>query len=106
MENSYGKRLKQLREAKNYTQEYIANSIDIRTASISDFENNKVSIKINTLNEICNLLGITMKDFFDFDTRLPNAEAEEIITQINSHLTDLDIEKLNYIKEITIMFKQ
>ena len=58
-DNIYGKRLKELRDRKNLTQEFIANSVNIRTASISDFENGKTSLKINILRDICNVLNIT-----------------------------------------------
>ena len=87
-------------------QEFIANSVNIRTASISDFENGKTSLKINILRDICNVLNITMKDFFDFDTTTPSTENIELITEISSHLADLDSKKLKYIKTMIIMFKQ
>ena len=87
-------------------QEFIANSVNIRTASISDFENGKTSLKINILRDICNVLNITMKDFFDFDTTTPSTENKELITEISSHLADLDSKKLKYIKTMIIMFKQ
>lgn len=105
-DNIYGKRLKELRDRKNLTHEFIANSVNIRTASISDFENGKTSLKINILRDICNVLNITMKDFFDFDTTTPSTENKELITEISSHLADLDSKKLKYIKTMIIMFKQ
>lgn len=100
----YGKRLKELRLKKNFTQEFIANSLDIRTATISDFENGKISLKLDSLAYICNILGITIQEFFDFDTLNKNASLDELILTINSYLKNLDKEKLQYIKTIAAMF--
>ena len=47
-----------------------------------------------------------MKDFFFFDTTTPSTENKELITEISSHLADLDSKKLKYIKTMIIMFKQ
>lgn len=102
----YGKRLKEFRLQKKLTQEYIANSVDIRTATISDFENGKTSLKLDTLVCICNVLGISIKDFFDFDSLPKNAQNEELIVDINTYLKNLDIEKLQYIKTMAIMYSQ
>ncbi len=81
----YGKRLKELRDNKNFTQEFIANSIDIRTATISDFENGKISLKLDVLSDICNILGITIKEFFNFDSTSQYASKHELIIEIDSY---------------------
>ncbi len=102
----YGKRLRDLRVKKKFTQEFIANSLDIRTATISEFENGKISIKLSTLGSICQILGISIIEFFDFDSLPTDAKKTEIIAAISANLKALDIEKLLYINTMTQMFKK
>jgi len=102
----YGKRLKELRYKKNFTQEFIANSIDVRTATISDFENGKITIKLDVLAAICNIIGITLKEFFSFDADDLDLDKNELIAEINSHLKFLDKEKLQYIKTMAVMYSK
>lgn len=45
-----GNRLKTLREAKGISQEYIANCLDVRTATISEVETGKRSIRVDLLS--------------------------------------------------------
>lgn len=74
-----GNRLKTLREAKGISQEYIANCLDVRTATISEVETGKRSIRVDLLSGVCSILNITLKDFFDFSTTSHDSDACEII---------------------------
>ena len=54
-----GKRLKEARLAKNYTQEDLAEKIDISVAFLSRVERGNSHINLKRLNQLCGLLDIT-----------------------------------------------
>ena len=43
------RKLKELRISKNLTQEYVANMADVNVSHISNIENNRVKISLQTL---------------------------------------------------------
>lgn len=95
-----GNRLKTLREAKGISQEYIANCLDVRTATISEVETGKRSIRVDLLSGVCSILNITLKDFFDFSTTSPDSDACEIIREINSEFSIMSTETLDIAKKM------
>ena len=54
------KKLKEIRISKGLTQEYVANMADVNTSHISNIENNRVKVSLNTLVQICNALDTTV----------------------------------------------
>ena len=57
--NIIGNRIKQARLAKNYTQEDLAEKIDISVAFLSRVERGNSHINLKRLNQICDLLDVT-----------------------------------------------
>lgn len=55
-----GKKLKEIRISKGFTQEYIASMADVNTSHISNIENNRVKISLPTLVHVCNALDTTI----------------------------------------------
>lgn len=55
-----GKKLREIRINKGYTQEYISNSVNVNTSHISNIENNNVKVSLSTLVHICNVLNTTV----------------------------------------------
>lgn len=55
-----GKKLREIRISKGLTQEYVANMADVNTSHISNIENNRVKISLQTLVHVCNALGVTI----------------------------------------------
>lgn len=54
-----GQRIKQARLAKNYTQEDLAEMIDISVAFLSRVERGNSHINLKRLNQICGLLDVS-----------------------------------------------
>lgn len=96
-----GSKIKKARIAKGFTQEYVAEHINISTDLLRNIENNRNVGSVSTLLNLCNLLEITMDDLFtDFlvapkpsiDTCLYNyfkhfsKEDKEILTKIIIHI--------------------
>jgi transcriptional regulator with XRE-family HTH domain len=53
-----GRKIKMLRESKNYTQEYMASNLNISQNSYSRIENENVKISTDRLKEIASLLEV------------------------------------------------
>jgi len=54
-----GQRIKQARLAKNYTQEDLAEKVDISVAFLSRVERGNSHINLKRLNQICGLLDVS-----------------------------------------------
>jgi transcriptional regulator with XRE-family HTH domain len=57
--NVIGSRLKKARLAKNYTQEDLAEKIDVSVAFLSRVERGSSKINLKRLNQICGLLDVS-----------------------------------------------
>lgn len=57
-----GERLKKARLEKNLTQEQLAEQIDVSIAFLSRVERGSSHINLKRLTQICNILGIFLKD--------------------------------------------
>ena len=53
--DSIGKKLKEIRTHKGFTQKFVASS-----SHISNIENGKIKISLTTLVNVCNVLGTTV----------------------------------------------
>jgi transcriptional regulator with XRE-family HTH domain len=60
-------KLKQLRELKNYTQEYVATQLGLTTRAYSKIESGETQLTINRLNEISAILGVDPMEALGFD---------------------------------------
>lgn len=57
--NVIGQRIKRARLAKKYTQEYLAEKLDISVAFLSRVERGNSHINLKRLNQLCGLLDVT-----------------------------------------------
>ena len=86
-----GERLKKARIAKGYTQEQLAEKIDVSVAFLSRVERGKAKINLYRLNQLCDLLeisegniltgiGSNSKNYLndDFSNLLKNCPPEKI----------------------------
>ncbi len=69
-----GNRIRQLREAKHYTVNGLANRAGVSQSYLRDLELNHKNPTVETLSAICWALDISLKDFFteDLDCSLSN----------------------------------
>ena len=81
--DSIGKKLKEIRQNKNFTQEFVATSVGVNTSHISNIENGKVKISLTTLVNVCNTLGTTVdyvlkNEYNDTSSAVDNAILSEL----------------------------
>ena len=67
-----GNRIKQLREAKGWTTNRLANRCGISQSFLRSVERNEKGISVASLSIVCDELGLSLKAFFDTpDTSSP-----------------------------------
>ncbi|MCM8710502.1 helix-turn-helix domain-containing protein [Clostridium sp. SYSU_GA19001] len=63
-----GQRIRELRKSKNLTITALAKEIEITREFMSSLENNRYIPTLPTLEKICEVLNITLSDFFNEGT--------------------------------------
>lgn len=64
-----GKKIKQLRELKNYSQDYMAKQLKMSVPGYGRIERNEVDVSIERANQIANVLGISLTELISFDEK-------------------------------------
>src|SRR5574344_1412944 len=81
-----GKRIKEIRNKKGITQEFISERINISVSNYSRIENGTSYPKPENIEKICAVLNVTPKDLFDFEHEKPIEKIEnEIISAIKKN---------------------
>ncbi|MEY4936266.1 MAG: hypothetical protein RIS64_2625 [Bacteroidota bacterium] len=62
-----GNKIKKIRELKNYTQEYMAQSLNISLNGYGRLERDEVEITVNRLEEIAKILEMDLLQVLGFD---------------------------------------
>lgn len=66
LQQKIGKRIKELRTIRNdYSQEQLSNLVGCNHAYLSRIESGKQNITIESLNQICNALDVSLNEFFE-----------------------------------------
>ena len=105
--NIIGSRIKEARLAKKYTQEDLAEKIDISVAFLSRVERGNSHINLKRLNQLCSLLDVTEgyvlngaasnsknylhKEFTDL-IKSCSAEKQKLIYNVAKAIAETDIE--------------
>ena len=78
-----GKRLKELRKRKGYTQEKLAELVDLEPASICNIENGYNYPSFQNLEKIISILDVSFADVFEFSQ---HKDSDDLIAEINNML--------------------
>lgn len=62
MENTIGKRIAQLRKEKNFTQEALAQMMEVSAQAVSKWENDLTCPDIASLPKLAKILGVTVDE--------------------------------------------
>ena len=91
-----GKILRASRIEQHYTQEYVADQIDVNVSHISNIENNRVKVSLTTLVAICNVLNLTV----DYVLKSEYTASDSIDREILKELASCSPEKKEKILKI------
>lgn len=93
-----GNKIKRLRQKRGFTQEQLAEKIQIAPRTLSGIENGENFMTAETLEKVFSALGVTGTELFAFDHLKPQ---EELIDEIVSDLHNIkDREKIETIYKI------
>lgn len=69
MEQHLGRKIKKLREFRNFTQHYMADKLGIAQPTYSKLENEQEEISEDKLQKIAKILDLNVADILNFDDR-------------------------------------
>ena len=92
-----GQRIKEVRNEKHLTQEYLANVTGVNVSHISNIETNKVKISLTLLINICNALNVTMDYMLENEYHTPTSTTEK---ELFNTIKDMDTFKLETLLRI------
>ena len=72
-----GQRIREVRNDKHLTQEYLANATGVNVSHISNIETNKVKVSLTLLVQICNALDVTMDYLLENEYHRPTSIIEK-----------------------------
>lgn len=72
-----GQRIREIRNDKHLTQEYLATVTDVNVTHISNIETNKVKVSLTLLVQICNALGVTLDYLLENEYHNPTSVLEK-----------------------------
>jgi transcriptional regulator with XRE-family HTH domain len=64
-----GSKIKTIREMKNFTQDYVAERLEMSQSNYSRIERNEINIPIKTLQKIADIFDITLTELIEFDSK-------------------------------------
>lgn len=85
-----GQRIKDIRNEKKYTQEYLANVTGVNVSHISNIETNKVKVSLTLLVQICKGLDVTVDYVLEKEYPVPTKATE---SELFKTIKNLDKEK-------------
>jgi len=86
--DTIGQQIRQLREAKGYSQEYMADMLDISQSSYACLESGKTSLRVERLFQILKLLEMDVASFL-------NKEPRGTTAQVNPESSILEPRNIN-----------
>lgn len=105
-----GGKIRQLRELKGYSQEYIANQMGISQRAYSKLETSETKLDWDKLTKISEILEIAPTDIASFDDNLifnncnQSGKFEQFINQIPEKLIEQYEKRIEYLeKEIDFL---
>jgi len=103
-----GNKIKNIRELKNLTQEFIAEKLDVSQAAYSRMENGETKITDEKLNQIAEILEVKPEDIKEFDSQkyfnsVGNVDGDNNYNGIYIAESDTDLIKKLYEDKITLL---
>jgi len=94
---SIERNIRKIRELKSYSQEFVANKLNLSVRAYSKIENGETQLTLNRLNQISEILEVTPQEVLGFDDQ-----------QIFNHCKqegNIGINHINFPNELKIQFE-
>ncbi|MBR2401670.1 MAG: helix-turn-helix transcriptional regulator [Lachnospiraceae bacterium] len=92
-----GQKLREIRNEKHLTQEYVARVADVNVSHVSNIETGKVKISLTLLVSICNALGTTVDFVLSNEYHNPTSVTEK---ELFNTIKEMDNDKLETLLRI------
>ena len=101
-----GRKIKKLRELKNFTQEYMANQLDISQNSYSRIENENVKVTAERLKQIATLLEVPSEYLISDDRPLLTFNTNNNkIEKFYGHVENLSEQQKDFVSNLTKQYE-
>ncbi len=99
-----GEKIKKLRELKNYTQQHMAEELDLSLSGYGKIERNETDISVSKLEKIAKILDTDMSSILNFDEK----KVFNIIdnNQANVSMRDQYINQLELVDRLMSQYKE
>ena len=84
----FGLRIKHLRETKDWTQEYLAEQMDISTNYLSSIERGKENPTFDLLVKLSKALEVEMWEMFDFGHEKSQKELQKALAEFYNNMDE------------------
>ncbi len=98
-----GEKIKKLRELKNFTQQYMADQLELSLSGYGKIERNDTDISISKLEKIAKILHTDINTILSFDEKHIFNISEN--KQANISMRDQHINQMELIEKITQQYK-
>ncbi len=98
-----GKRIKELREARNMKQVELAELIDMEATNLSKLEKGIHLPKDENLSKITSVLNVDLQDLFDFGHI---KSREDLLKEINDIFENATLEEIRFFHKILMSYKE
>ena len=93
-----GSRIKEIRRLRGLSQEVLAEMVDIDPKHLSRIEVGQSFPSFNTLDRLANALDVELKEFFEFDHRVPTLQ--ELKETLDKLLEGIDEERMRLVVKV------
>ncbi len=97
--NTIGNKIKKARRINKYTQEYVAEQINVSTDLLRNIENGRNIGSLPTLLNLCNFLKISPNELF---SDLLTFEPKTLDSDLKNHIANISKKSKNVLKDIII----
>ena len=101
LKKDFGKRLKEIRQQKNFTQFQLAELSGIDEKHLSYIERGGSFPKADLIEKFAQILNVDICDFFNFQHL---KQKQELISEITNKLQNTDYKQLQYFYKIIMDF--
>lgn len=103
LKQKFGKRVKELRKSKGFTQEQVAEIVDIEPPNISKMEKGKHFPQPENIEKLANALGVNVKELFDFEHF---QQKQFLIKEIEDYLKNTSVQNVEFVYKFICNLKQ
>lgn len=104
--NNIGFNIRKVREQKGFSQEYVANQLNISQASYARLENEDTKVTVDRLFQIAQILETEIGDFFDENKLNIQSQVYNAETYGNGYIQNLVIENKDTLNKLVESYQE